>query len=361
MLVINYSDSNPYTTSDCIILSYNSSMASNYIRVAFRDSGNNDITLQVGDALSVNITVYLPDIVHEIDSKFIPIDNNTIKVNNNGKLYADQPIPTATSDLTNDSGFITSSALSGYATETWVGQQGYLTSVTWNDVTNKPTFAAVATSGDYDDLTNKPTIPAAQVNADWNASSGISQILNKPTLATVATSGSYNDLSDKPTIPDVSNMMTTNTTQYISGVKTFYDHTLVLKPSGSATSSSYRPTLEFRPFTGFAVGSLQYHLTNHQLVFSTDETGGDADIQLALRAFNSTGAYSALLPRTSDKATSIGSGNVTLPLGIKVGASGTVNKADNGGAVTLPVETWTFLVDDGQGGTTTITKDVVVG
>lgn len=46
---------------------------------------------------------------------------------------------------------------------------------------NSADLATVATSGDYDDLTNKPTIPAAQVNSDWNASSGVAQILNKPT------------------------------------------------------------------------------------------------------------------------------------------------------------------------------------
>ena len=69
-------------------------------------------------------------------------------------------VPTKVSDLQNDSGFITASALSGYATETWVENKGYLTSVSWNDVSNKPTFATVATSGDYDDLINKPTIPA---------------------------------------------------------------------------------------------------------------------------------------------------------------------------------------------------------
>ena len=68
------------------------------------------------------------------------------------------------------------------------------------EILNKPTLATVATSGSYNDLTNKPTIPAAQVNSDWNAASGVAEILNKPTLATVATSGSYNDLSDKPTI-----------------------------------------------------------------------------------------------------------------------------------------------------------------
>ena len=43
--------------------------------------------------------------------------------------------------------------------------------------------------------------PATQQNANWNASSGVSQILNKPTLATVATSGSYDDLTNRPTIP----------------------------------------------------------------------------------------------------------------------------------------------------------------
>ena len=90
-------------------------------------------------------------------------------------------------------------------------------------------LSTVATSGSYTDLTDKPTIPAPQVNADWNATSGLAEILNKPTipaaqvqsdwteadtsskayiqnkpaLATVATSGSYNDLTDTPTIPTV--------------------------------------------------------------------------------------------------------------------------------------------------------------
>lgn len=45
-------------------------------------------------------------------------------------------------------------------------------------------------------------VQPAQVNADWNANSGVAQILNKPTLATVATTGSYSDLSNTPTIPD---------------------------------------------------------------------------------------------------------------------------------------------------------------
>lgn len=39
------------------------------------------------------------------------------------------------------------------------------------------------TADDY--IKNKPVIPAAQVNADWDAVSGVSQILNKPTIPTV--------------------------------------------------------------------------------------------------------------------------------------------------------------------------------
>lgn len=66
-------------------------------------------------------------------------------------------------------------------------------------------LATVATTGSYNDLLNKPTIPAAQVNSDWDAVSGVAQILNKPSLATVATSGDYDDLLNKPTIPTVNN------------------------------------------------------------------------------------------------------------------------------------------------------------
>jgi hypothetical protein len=43
-------------------------------------------------------------------------------------------------------------------------------------------ISAVGFSNDYNDLDNKPTIPAAQVNSDWNAVSGVAEILNKPTL-----------------------------------------------------------------------------------------------------------------------------------------------------------------------------------
>ena len=68
-------------------------------------------------------------------------------------------IPTATSDLTNDSGFITLSALTPYATQTWVENKGYITSSALTPYALISSLATVATSGNYNDLTNKPTIP----------------------------------------------------------------------------------------------------------------------------------------------------------------------------------------------------------
>jgi hypothetical protein len=46
-------------------------------------------------------------------------------------------------------------------------------------------LATVAFSGNYNDLSNTPSIPAAQVNSDWDATSGVAQILNKPTIPVV--------------------------------------------------------------------------------------------------------------------------------------------------------------------------------
>lgn len=46
-------------------------------------------------------------------------------------------------------------------------EAGYITSVAWGDVTDKPTFATVATTGAYSDLTGLPTLgTAAGTNAD---------------------------------------------------------------------------------------------------------------------------------------------------------------------------------------------------
>lgn len=107
-------------------------------------------------------------------------------------------IPTKTSDLTNDSGFVTNSDVPT-ATSDLTNDSGF---ITLNDVPAQVNADWNSNSG-ASQILNKPTIPAAQVNSDWNSNSGVSQILNKPTIPT-ATSDLTNDSgfvtsSDVPT------------------------------------------------------------------------------------------------------------------------------------------------------------------
>ena len=59
----------------------------------------------------------------------------TFTANARSNVTANITVPTNNNQLTNGAGYITSSALNGYATETWVGQQGFLTSISSSDVT----------------------------------------------------------------------------------------------------------------------------------------------------------------------------------------------------------------------------------
>ena len=140
----------------------------------------------------------------------------------------------------------------------------------YDDLSNIPNFAPVATSGDYNDLTNKPTIPSYQVlsishdtlyltnggfvklpvsfDGDYN------HLINKPNLAPVATSGNYNDLTNRPTIPSYQVLSVSNDTLYLTnggfvklpgGFDGDYNH-LTNKPnlfSGNYNDLTNKPTL----------------------------------------------------------------------------------------------------------------------
>jgi len=118
-------------------------------------------------------------------------------------------------------------------------------------------LATVATSGAYGDLTGRPTL----VNADWNATTGLAQILNKPSLATVATSGSYSDLSNKPSIPTNTNQLTngagflTSATESVSiGVgQTWSSQSRAL--ATTYTNSTGRPIVVLATFQTVAVNN----------------------------------------------------------------------------------------------------------
>ena len=92
-------------------------------------------------------------------------------------------IPTKTSQLTNDSGYITN-VPDEYITETELNARRYASEQYVDDAVNNASI-----SGGY---THPATHPASMITG----------------LSTVATSGSYNDLTDKPTIPTKTSQLT---------------------------------------------------------------------------------------------------------------------------------------------------------
>ena len=130
-------------------------------------------------------------------------------------------IPTKVSQLTNDSGYITSSDVHTHS------NKAVLDGITSDKVTswdNKSNF-----SGNYNDLTNKPTIPSEYNHPSTHPASMITG------LATVATSGSYNDLSNKPTIPSNTSQLT-NDSDFTT--KTYVDSKVDSKTVTTLTSAT---------------------------------------------------------------------------------------------------------------------------
>ena len=189
--------------------------------------------------------------------------NETTYTHSNGTITLPNypTVPTKTSQLTNDSGYLTEhQSLEGLATETYVNNSvanivnsAPETLDTLNELAtalgNDPNFATTVASeigtkvdkvdgkglstndlsnllkgqydaayqhsqtahfsGSYNDLSDKPTIPAAYTHPSTHPATMITG------LSTVATSGSYNDLTNKPTIPTKTSELT-NDSGYIT-------------------------------------------------------------------------------------------------------------------------------------------------
>lgn len=252
----------------------------------------------------------------------------------------DKPtIPTNTNQLTNGAGFITNSALSGFATQAFVTSRGYLTSVSYGIITDKPDLSVVATtgsyadlinlpilfSGDYDDLTNRPAIPsdtgdltnsagfitasalseyatetyvdqaisdvvgaAPEVldtlkelsdalgnDADFasNISTSLSSKANTADLDPVAFSGDYTDLSNKPSIPRDLSELTDNQSLLASE----YTFNIAADDSTQRTISN-NETVKILGTNGITTGSDdEGNITVSGPNLSTVATSGDYD------------------------------------------------------------------------------------
>ena len=153
-------------------------------------------------------------------------------------LIGKPTIPTKTSDITNDSNFVTTSQLNTKADT--------IHTHSYEDLTDKPTLF----SGKYADLTGKPTIPtkvseltndssfATTVQLSTKANTvhthDYADLENKPTLF----SGKYIDLLDKPTIP--------SKTSELANDSNFVDATALATKANLTHSHSYND-LEDKP------------------------------------------------------------------------------------------------------------------
>jgi hypothetical protein len=160
----------------------------------------------------------------------------------------------------------------------------------------------VAFSGSYTDLTNTPTIPPAQVNSDWNASSGVAEILNKPSSYTPSSHKHGNiqnggtlqttDVAiangDKLVVTDSSNSAKiartsatfdgTTTTQALSKKGTFETFS---KFSGSYTDLTNKPSL-----ATVATSGSYADLTNQPQINGNMLTGNKTTSDLGINADN---------------------------------------------------------------------------
>ena len=231
-------------------------------------------------------------------------------------------IPTSASQLTNDSGYITSSALNGYATEayvtaatndmatkTWVGQQGYLTQ--HQDISGKQDVSGMTAYTETSAFTAHTADTTVHVTANeksaWNAKSDFSgsynDLTDKPTLF----SGSYNDLTDKPTIPSKTSDLTND--------------------SNFATSAYVDTKLSISDFNTYSgtVNTAIGNKANSSDVYTKSQTSGATEISTALNAKLDTTAYTPTdLSNYYQKSETSGATQIADALSGKVDSSSVV-------------------------------------
>lgn len=267
-------------------------------------------------------------------------------------------IPDSTSDLTNDSGFITSSAISGkedssnkvaswsstttdahYPSEKLVkgaldnkvdkvSGKGLSTNDYDNTAKNKvDNLKTVATSGSYADLTNKPTIPTVTDTIENGNSNAISSDAvydalalkaNSTSLATVATTGSWDDLLNKPSISDFGGEVTiTKKTTAESG----YFATYELKQNNVKVGDSINIPKDYlvksasmktvstanNPVTGYKVGDKYLDF----VINTKDSTGTDEHLYILVSDLIDTYTADESTLTMSSNSFSVKDGGVT--------------------------------------------------
>ena len=231
------------------------------------------------------------------------IGNATLTIQQNGTTVqtftanatsgktANITVPTKTSDLTNDSNFVSNTdyatAATGGVIKVGEGLEitngvlsatggGVADAVEWDNVLNKPTFSTVATSGSYNDLTDKPTIPTVN-----NATLTIQRnSTNVGTFTANASSNKTINITVPTTAADVSALPAS--TKYGASITvslntTDYKMTTTLKDQDGNTLGTAQ-TIDL-PLESVVVNG-SYDSTNKKIVL-TLQSGSTIDIPVA--------------------------------------------------------------------------------
>ena len=168
-----------------------------------------------------------------------PGDLITELSNNAGYITNSALSSYATQTFVTSQGYITSSALNGYATENFVTTRGYLTSVTFAQINSKPTTIAGygitdAFNGTFGALTNKPTTLAGYgiTNAATSAQGSLADSAVQPgdNISTLTNNSGYitgigalsidalSDVDTTSTPPTTGQVLKWNGTNWVPGV-----------------------------------------------------------------------------------------------------------------------------------------------
>ena len=214
-------------------------------------------------------------------------------------------IPTDTSDLTNNAGFITSSALSGYATETWVGNQGYITGITSDDVTTALGYTPLSDATKYGSSLSYLSNVLQLLDQDGNSLGSSVTIQSSPDIDNKSITTNLSDELQTVGVIDQNNTSTAIKTwtgtraQYDAIVSkdanTLYnitddtDVTLTLLNALYPVGSIYIGTMANCPLATLGVGTWQLVATDRVLQGATDGSVVGTTVEAGLP--NITGAF----------------------------------------------------------------------
>jgi hypothetical protein len=185
---------------------------------------------------------------------------------------------------------------------------GYLSQTDWNTFDGKFNVPTGLNTDYLDGLGSPqpfPTIPAAQVNSDWNATSGVAEILNKPTIPT--------------------------------GSVTSVDLTM---PSAFSVSGNPITTSGTLGVTANGV-STQYIRGDGQLANFPTSTGGGASVSYYLNGSVSQGTFGGIAMKEINKVPVIGAGT-----DFTINADGYIQSfitdANDPNQLSIPAGNWNF-------------------